>query len=165
MDLKEKINKNLRDALKGGRELEVSTLRMILAAILNKEKEKRAKLTKGREKIKAEEIEKESQLSDEEATEVISSEAKKRKEAIAEFEKGKRQELAEKEKRELEILKNYLPEQFSEEKIKELAKEVIGQIGASSIKDMGKTMAKLMPKLKGRAEGGLTNKIVKELLS
>lgn len=165
MNLKEKIRKDLNESLKEKKEVGVSVLRQFLAAILNKEKEKRAKLAKEKEEIKEEELEKESQLTDEEIIGVVSSEIKKRKEAVLEFEKGERSDLAEKEKKEIEILKEYLPEQLSEEEIKRLAKEAVEKVGASGPQDMGKVMEELMPKIKGRAEGGLISKIVKELLT
>ena len=106
MDPKEKIKQDLNTALKGRKELEVSVLRQLLAAILNKEKEKRFKIKE----------EKDVQLTDEETMEVISSEAKKRRESIVEFGKGKRQDLVEKEKKELEILEKYLPSQILQNK-------------------------------------------------
>ncbi|OGZ17680.1 MAG: hypothetical protein A2Z78_00365 [Candidatus Nealsonbacteria bacterium RBG_13_36_15] len=165
MNLKEKIASDLKEAQKEKKELEISVLRQLLAAILNKEKEKRAKLAKEKELTEKEELEKESQLIDEEIIGVVFSESKKRKEAISEFEKGKRLDLVEKEKGEAEILKKYLPEQISEEEIKKFAKEAVEKVGASSLKDMGRVMAELMPKVKGRAEGALVTKIVKELLS
>jgi len=170
MTLKTKIEENFKKALKEKREIEVSTLRMLKSAIFNKEKEKRYKLSKAgtREagaELSEEELEKGSQLTDEEVIEVISSEIKKRKEALLLFEKGKREDLVKKEKTEIKILERYLPEQLSEEEIKKLAKEVIERVGAKEPKDMGKVMAELMPKVKGRAEGGLVSKIVKELLS
>lgn len=164
MALKEEIQDDLISALKEKKEIEAGTLRMLNAAVLNKEKEKRAKLAKEKEMTEKELIEK-SQLTDEEMIEVISSEAKKRREAISEFEKGERKDLAEKEKKEMEILKKYLPEQLPEEKIKKLVQEVIEKVGASEIKDIGKVMAELMPQVKGKAEGGLVSKIVKELLT
>lgn len=153
--LKETIQSDLNKSIKEKNEIIRSTLRMLLAAVLNKEKEKKYK----------EKLEEETELTDEEIIDVISSEAKKRKEAIIEYEKGERQSLAEKEKKELEILQKYLPEQFPEEEVKKLAKETVEEVGAQDIKDMGKVMAELMPKLKGRADGGLVSKIVKELLS
>ena len=91
-------------------------------------------------------------------------EGKKRKEAIIGFEKGGRIESAEKEKEELKILQKYLPEQLTEEKIKKLTMEAIKESGAETVRDMGKVMKVLMPKLKGRADGGLVSGIVKELL-
>jgi uncharacterized protein YqeY len=165
MSLKEKIDEDLKMAMKEKKEREVSTLRLLKAAIFDREKEKRYKISKEKEGLKEEELEKESQLSDEEIIEVIHSEIKKRKEAILEFEKGKREDLVKKEKEEIEILKNYLPEQLSEKEIEKLAKEIIEKVGAKDIKDMGKVMKELMPKVKGRADGTLVSKIVKELLS
>jgi len=178
--VKEKIREDLNSVLKEKKELEVSVLRLLSAAIFNREKEKRYKLSKEKPefsefaeadvsshasaKAAAEELEKESALSDEEVLEVISSEIKKRKEAILEFDKGERQDLVGKERKELEILQKYLPKQLSEEEIKKLAKEAIEKTGAKEPKDMGKVMAELMPNIKGRAEGSLVSKIVKELL-
>ncbi len=163
--LKEKIQHNLGEAMKNKKELETSVLRLITAAILNREKEKRFKLSKEKENVSEADLEKDSQLTDEEVVEILSSEVKKRKEAIEEFEKGGRNDLAEKEKKELEILQNYLPEQLSEEEVKNLAKEVIEKVEAKEIKDMGRVMSELMPKVKGRADGSLVSKIVKELLT
>jgi len=175
MSLKEKIQEDLNSALKEKKETEVSALRMLKAAVFNKEKGKRYKLSQekpeidieklGKESPQAKELEKESALTDEEIMEVISSEIKKRKEAMVLFEQGNRTDLFEKEKKEMEILQKYLPEQLSEEEIKKLAKEAIEKIGAKEIKDMGKVMAELMLKVKGKAEGGLVSKIVKEFLS
>ncbi len=154
MELKKRIQQDLNSGIIGKKELEVLVLRQLLAAVLNKEKEKR---------FKSEE-KKEMNLTDEEMIEVISSETKKRKEAIGFYVKGDRPVLAEKEKKELEILEKYLPEQLSEEEVRKLAKEAIEKTGAESIKDMGKVMAELMPEIKGKAEGGLVSKIIKEIL-
>jgi len=164
MALKGNIREDLKETVKNREELKSSVLRLLLAAIFNKEKEKRYKLSKGKPELNEIELEEESQLNDEEIIDVISSEAKKRKESIGEFEKGKRMDLAEKEKKELEILEKYLPEQLSEEEIKKLVKEAIEKIGAKEIKDMGKVMAELMPKVKGKADGSLVSRIVKDLL-
>ena len=165
MTLKKQIKQNLEIALKGKKRVEVSTLRMLNAAILNKEKEKRYKISKEKPELKPEKLEEESQLTDGEIIQVLQSEIKKRKEAILEFEKGERQDLASKEKKEMDILQKYMPEQLSEEEIKKLAKEAIEKTGAKEIKDMGKVMQELMPKVKGKAEGSLVSKIVKELLT
>ena len=164
MALKENFQKELNEAMKEKGELRSSVLRLLLAAILNKEKEKRYKLSKDKPDLKEGELEKESQLTDEEIIEVVSSEIKKRKEAVLEFEKGERQDLAEKEKKEIEILQKYLPEQFSEQELQKLVKVAIEKVGASEQKDMGKVMQELMPQVKGKAEGSLVSKIVKELL-
>lgn len=173
MSLKEKIQEDLEVALKKKREIEVSVLRMLKASIFNKEKEKRYKFTRqnpaerdlgGLSKEKQEKLEKESALTDEEVLEVISSEIKKRKEAIDLYEKGNRPELAGKEKKEVEILQSYLPEQMSEEEIKKIAEEAIRKVGAKEIKDMGKVMGIITPQVKGKADMSLVSKIVKELL-
>jgi len=163
--LKIKIEEDFKSVLKEKRKAEIATLRMLKAAIFNKEKEKRYKLSQEKPELTGEELEKESKFIDEEVMSVISSEIKKRKEAILEFEKGKREDLVEKETKEKEILEKYLPKQLSEKEIKKLVKEVIEKGGAKNLKDMGKVMSELMPKLKGKAEGSLTSKIVKELLS
>jgi len=179
MTLKSKIQEDFKKFLKEKKEIGVSTLRMLSSAIFNREKEKRYKLAKDyyppaalpaeggapKPDLKEKDLEKKSQLIDEEIVQVIFSEIKKRKEAIEGFEKGKRMDLVEKEKKEMEILKKYLPEQFSEAEIKKMVKEVIKEVRAESLKDIGKVMGKLMPKLKGKAEGSVVNKIVKELLA
>jgi len=164
MALKGNIRENLKEAVKNREELKSSVLRLLLSAIFNKEKEKRYKLSKEKPEFEEKDLEKESQLVDEEVIEVISSEIKKRKESILEFEKGKREDLVEKEKKELDILQKYLPEQLSEEELQKLAKEAIDKTGAKEIKDMGKVMQEVMPKVKGKADGTLVSKIVKELL-
>lgn len=163
--LKKKIYEDLKSALREKKDVEVSVLRMLNSAIINREKEKRYKISKEKLILKEEDLEKESRLNDEEIIEVISSEIKKRKEAILEFEKGKRKDLAEKENKEIEVLQKYLPKQLTEEEIKKLAQEIIEEIKAKEIKDMGKVMAELMPKVKNKADGSLVSKIVKELLS
>jgi len=165
MKLKEKIQEDLNKSLKERNELKVSVFRLLLASLLNKEKEKRYKIYRTNANIAEKELNKRSQLTEEEVIEVIYSEVKERKEAAFEFEKGKRQELAEKEKKEMEILKSYLPEQIPAEKIKELVKEIISKVGAKDQKDMGKVMSQLMPKVKGKVDGSLVSEIVKELLS
>ena len=163
--LKQKIQQDLTAALKEKKELELSVLRMLQGAIINKEKEKRYKTSKIKTELGEEELEKESGLSEDEVLEAISFEIKKRKEAALLFEKGKRMDLSEKEKEEAKILEKYLPEQLSEEEIKKLAKEAIEKTGATEIKDMGKVMAELMPKIKGKADGSLVSKIIRELLA
>jgi len=145
-----KIKEELNQAVKDNNEIVRSTLRMLLAVINNKEKEKQYK--------------KKEDLTEEEIVNIIVSEAKKRRESISEFEKGNRKDLADKEKLELEVLAKYLPEQLSEEEVTSLIKETIEEVGASSLQDLGKVMGALMPKVKGKADGGLISKIVKDLL-
>ena len=155
MLLREKIKKELTGAIKNKEELRSSVLRLLIAAVLNKEKEKRYKSGE----------EKDILLTDEETTEVIVLEVKKRKEAVSEYQKGQRQDLADKEKKEAEILQEYLPEQLSEQELKEVVKEAIVETGAKESKDMGKVMSVLAPKIKGRADGGLVSGMVKEALN
>lgn len=150
--LKQTIQKDLFQAVKEGDEITRSTLRLLLAGILNKEKEKKYKTSK-------------EELTDEEIIEIVFSEIKKRKEAIVEYERGGRKDLADKEKAELEVLQKYLPEQLSEQELKKIVKEAIEKVGAKEIKDIGKVMAEIMPKVKGRADGSQVSKIVKELLT
>ena len=171
MPLLEKIQNDLKDAFKKGEKVLVSVLRLLASAIHNKEIEKRTKLVKSQPEAgrpwadePAEKLEELSKITDEEIVEVISSEAKKRRESIDLFEKGGRKELAEKEKKELEILEKYLPEQLSEEEIKKLVKEAIEKTGAKEQKDMGRVMAELMPKVKGKSDGSLVSKIVRDFL-
>lgn len=162
--LKNIIQADLKEALKKRDESTLSVLRMLAAAILSKEKENRYKLAKGESNLSEKELEQKSQLGDQEIIEVVSSEVKKRRESITEFQKGKREDLAKKEMVEIEVLQKYLPEQISEEEIKKIVKEAINKVSAKEIKDMGKVMAELMPKVKGRADGSLVSRIVKEFL-
>ena len=164
MSIKTKIEEDFKIALRNQKELTLSTLRLLKAVILNKEKEKRYKIIKNEKDIKEGDLVKKSELTDEEIVDLIFAEIKKRKEAIVLYRQGKREELAEKEEAEIEILKKYLPEQISEEEIENLAKEAIKNTGAKSISDMGKVMKELMPKLKGKAEPQVITAIIKKLI-
>jgi len=164
MLLKTRLQQDLNDSLRNKNELTASVLRMALAAVHNKEIAKKEKLRKAGGKTE-EEIEKEGQLSEEEINDVIFSEIKKRKESIEQFKKGNRQELVDKEKKELEILKKYIPKQLSEEELREIIKKAIEEVGAESMKDIGKVMGKIMPEVKGKATGESVSNVVKELLS
>jgi uncharacterized protein YqeY len=160
-NLKQQIQNDLKEAMKNKDAFLLGVLRMAVTAIKNKELEKRTKLSKTEAIEKLDEM---SQLTDEEALAVMLSEAKKRKDAIEEFTKGGRQDLAEKEQKELEALKKYLPEQMGDEEIRKIVVGAIAQTGASDVKEMGKVMAAIMPQVKGKADGSLVNKIVKEEL-
>lgn len=118
--LQGKICEDLKQALKARNLPMVQTLRLLNAAILNREKEKRQKIAEAEKNDREEQLQQKSRLSDEEIQAVIFSEIKKRKEAIPLFEKGKRLDLVEKETEEMEILQHYLPEQISDEELKEL---------------------------------------------
>ncbi len=145
--LQQRINEDLKKAQQEKRELELLVLRGINSALHNREIENKGK-----------------ELDKEEVIEVITAEAKKRKDAIEGFKKGNRKDLVEKEQKELEILKRYLPEQMSDQEIKQEAEKVIAEVNAISPQDVGKVMGGLMPKIKGRAEGNRVRKIAAELL-
>lgn len=104
------------------------------------------------------------EATDEDVITVIQKEVKQRKDSIEQFTNAKRQDLADKEKKEMEILEKYLPAQMGEEEITILVKEAVAQTGATSMQDIGKIMGVLMPKVKGKADGSLVNKIVREQL-
>ncbi len=163
--LKQKIQADSKEALKQGNHEVLGVLRMALSAIGTKEKEKRYKLSKEDSEAKEEELIQASALSDEEIISVLSSEIKKRKDAIVLYERGNRQELADKEKKEIEILQTYLPEQLSQDALQKSIEESVARVGAKEVKDMGKVMADLAPKVKGKADNGKISNIVKELLN
>lgn len=161
-DLKGRISRDLISAVKGKDKIKSLVLRSLNAAIKNAEIIKRAKLSKGLEAVN---LEKASILSDEEAVGVISSQIKQRKDSIGEFEKASRFDLVEKEKAEMAVLAVYLPPQLNEAEVRKIVSEAIAKTGASSIKEMGRVMAFIMPLVKGKADGTMISGIVKELLS
>ena len=116
-------------------------------------------------KLKAAQIDKGETLTNEETLNILKSAAKQLKESIDQYQKGGREELAEKEEFELTLLEKYLPEQLSEEKIRETMKNIIKNTGAESMQDIGKVMGAVMKELAGSADGKLVQKIVKEELS
>lgn len=165
MSLVEQIKNDMKEAMKTKDMERVSVLRLLISACLNKEKEKRAKLVKSGEEAE-EKVSQLEKLTDDEAIGIVSGEIKKRKDAIEHFEKAGRAELAENEKKEQEILAQYMPEQLSEEDIRKMVKDKISELNASELKDIGKIMGAVMPALKGKADGDLVRDIVqKELTS
>ena len=147
--LKQKLSNDLKTALKSGDSTRLSTLRMLSAAIANKEIELRKK---------------DIGLSDEEVLEAISSEARRRKDSIAEYEKAGRLELAKKEHDEFIILQLYLPPEIAEDELARIVKEGIRESGAASEKDFGKVMKVIMPVLKGKASGDRISAVLKKEL-
>lgn len=143
-----KIKANMLEALKSGDKFRADTLRFLLSAIHN------AEIAKGRDAT----------LTEEELAELLQKQAKQRQESITAYEKGGRADLVEKEKKELEIIRGYLPKQLPEEEIIKLAKETISEVGAKGLQEMGKVMGALMPKVKGQVDGAVVSRIVKELL-
>ena len=110
------------------------------------------------------EIERKDELTDEDLLTVFVKEVKQRRDSIDEFKKGNRMDLVEASEAELAILQEYLPQQLSEAELRELVQAAVQETGAQSKKDMGKVMADLMPRTKGRADGKLLNRIVQEFL-
>ncbi|MCL6096419.1 MAG: GatB/YqeY domain-containing protein [Patescibacteria group bacterium] len=147
---KQKLQEELKQSMLAKDELKTSVLRMLLSAINYYE------IQKGGAGYQANE---------EDILSVAQNQAKQRKDSIEQFKNAGRVELADKEQKELEILEAYLPAQISEGEIRKLADEAIKQTQASTMADIGKVMGALMPKVKGKADGNLVSKIVKEALS
>ena len=134
-------------------------------ALKNSEKERLNALRNLISKIKSEEIEKGETLSDDECLKVCIKNAKQIKESISQFEKGGRQDLAEKEKKELDIISSYLPEELTDNEIIAIIKNIINNVNASGPSDMGKIMGPVMGKVAGRADGKRVQKFVLEELN
>jgi hypothetical protein len=147
MPLKEQLNADLRDAMRGGDLATRDTIRLALAAIHN------AEIAAGHA------------LDEGETIAVLAKEAKQRRESIEEFRKGNRQDLVDKEEAELAVLSRYLPQQASREEIVDAARRVAREVGASGPKDVGKVMPVLVQELRGRADGRVINEIVREVLA
>lgn len=150
--MKDKILQDTKEAMRSKDELRLLVLRMISAAIHNKELEKRAKTGKIEE------------LAEEETIAVIRSEVKKRRDAIVEFEKGGRKDLVEKETAELEILERYVPQDLSDEEIEKIVREAIGSLGEATLKDFGRAMGEAMKRIKGQATGDRVAALVRKIL-
>jgi len=165
MNLKNKINEDIKSAVKSGLSAEVLALRFLSSVIKNKELEKRNRLSKeGKPSV---ELEKLSELGDDEVVGVVLGEIKKRKESVAQFEKGNREDLAKKETAELEILQRYAPKEMPEEELRTVIKRKIAGAGLSAQagqKDFGKIISSVMAEVKGRAGGELVKKIIEEEL-
>jgi len=160
--LKEKLQQDVKEALKSGNALKRMVLSMVISAIKSRELDKRGRLIKNEpDSVKLEEA---SKLTDEEIVEVLSSEIKKRKDSVEQYAKGGRPELAEKEQNEIDVLMVYMPEQMSENDIKSEVVKAIKDTGASGPKDTGKVIGVVMAKVKGKADGVLVSRLVKEEL-
>ena len=141
------IKDDLKKAIKSQDNIKKSVYRFILSAIHNEE----IKLGK--------------ELDNEMVMKLMIKQAQQRKESIEAFKLGSREDLISKETQELKIIEQFLPEQIEESEIKNLAQQTINEVGAESVKDLGKVMPILMKKLAGKAEGKIVNKVVTELLS
>jgi hypothetical protein len=147
MSLKERLNSDLREALRSGDEHRKAALRMVLAALHNAEIEARGEIGDGA------------------ILGVLAKEVKQRRESIEEFRKGGREDLVAREEAQLAFIQPYLPEQMTREEIIEAARNVIAEVGASGPGDKGKVMPVIISQLRGRADGREINAIVTELLA
>ena len=149
MTLRDRLTEDMKQAMKDKEagKLKLSVIRMVRSAAKNVE------------------IDRRKELDDNELLDVVAKEVKMRRDSLDEFRKAGRPELLATLEQEIAILMEYLPEQMSEAEVRALVTQAVADAQAASAKDMGKVMALLMPKVKGRADGKLVNSIVKELLS
>ncbi|MDP3062480.1 MAG: GatB/YqeY domain-containing protein [Chloroflexota bacterium] len=136
-----------KQALKQGDRVKLSTLRLLRSA------------------IEYEEISRGKELDDSGVQEMVARQVKQRHESIEAFQKGNRQDLVSKEEAELKVLLAYLPQQMGRDEVRALAQKVIAEVGARGPTDKGKVMGRLMPQVKGKAEGSLVNQVVTEMLA
>ena len=147
MTLKEKLLSDMKEAMKSKDSLKLGTVRSVISAVKNQE------------------IDLRKDLDEEEILAIVSREVKKRKEAASLYKKGRRPELEDKEIQEMKILQTYLPEQVSEEDLRQRIQEVIEETGAEGMKDFGKIMKTLVPEFKGKADNALIRELANEYLN
>ncbi|RKP55215.1 GatB/YqeY domain-containing protein [Cohnella endophytica] len=146
MNLAERLNEDMKQAMRDGNKFRLQTIRMVRASIKNQEIELRRP------------------LDDNETLNILSRELKQRRDSQLDFERGGREDLVANVKAEIEIISEYLPRQLTEEEIKAIVVQTMQETGASSKADLGKLMGALMPKVKGIADGKLVNAIVQQSL-
>ena len=146
MSLKEKLQEDLKSSMKNKDTIRKSVITLVRAAIKQIEVDQRV------------------ELDDVAVMDIISKQLKQRNDSLAEFEKAGREDLIEETKSEIQVLKEYLPQQLSEEELEKIVIETIAEVGATSMKDMGKIMAAIKPKTAGRADGRKINELVKKNL-
>lgn len=146
--LKEKVIQDMQNSLKKGDKIRLSTMRLLLSEIKNLEKEKRI-----------------SDLSDDDVLSVVRREIKRRDQALEEFRKAERKDLVDKEEKERQILEEYLPAQLSQEELDAMVRRVIQETGATTSREMGKVMSRMMQEVKGKADGKRVRQTVESLLS
>ncbi|WP_226680136.1 GatB/YqeY domain-containing protein [Sutcliffiella horikoshii] len=147
MSLLERLNTDIKQAMKDKDKEKLSVLRMVKSSIQNES------IKHGRD------------LSEEEELTVLSRELKQRKDSLQEFDKAGREDLVHKLQGEIAIVEHYMPEQLSEDEVSAIVQQTIADVNATSKADMGKVMGALMPKVKGKADGSLVNKLVQQHLS
>lgn len=146
MSLVDRLTADMKQAMKAKEKARLSVIRMIKTSLHNES------IKFGR------------QLSDDEALSVLNRELKQRKDSLQEFENAGRQDLVDEVREEIAIVQSYMPEQLSEDEIRSIIDRVISQVGATSKADIGKVMKAIMPEVKGRADGGLINRLVRSKL-
>lgn len=146
MTLKDKLKEDLKSAMKEKDTIRKNVVQLIKAGVLQVEKD--SKVT----------------LDDDGVLDVIAKQLKQRRDSLPEYEKSGRDDLISQLKREMDILMEYLPPQLSHEELEAIVTQAVEETGAQSVKDMGKVMAAVMPKTKGRADGKEINRIARELL-
>ena len=147
MNLKEKLLSDMKKAMKSKDSLKLGTIRSVIAAVKNQE------------------IDLRKDLDEEDVLTIVSREVKKRKEAASLYKKGRRPELEDKEIQEMKILQTYLPEQVSEEDLRQRIQQVIEETGAEGMKDFGKIMKTIVPEFKGKADNALIKELASEFLN
>ena len=146
MSLKERLMDDLKTSMKNRDKTRKDVVTMIRAAVKQKEVDERV------------------ELDDEGIIDIISKQVKQKKDAVEDFKKGQRQDLVELTEKEIEILLEYLPQQLTEAELDEIVKAAIDEVGANTLKDIGKIMSNVLPKVKGRADGSIVNKIARQYL-
>ncbi|GLV62357.1 hypothetical protein Bmyc01_10270 [Bacillus mycoides] len=147
MSLLGRLNDDMKQAMKNKQKEKLTVIRMVKAALQN-------------EGIKLQHT-----LTEEEELTVLAREVKQYKDSLLEFKKAGREDLVDKLQSEIQILSAYLPEQLTEEELADIIRQVISEVGATSKADMGKVMTAVMPKVKGKTDGSLVNKLVIQLLA
>lgn len=147
MSLLERLNNDMKQAMKNKEKDKLSVIRMLKAALQNEELKQRHELT------------------DEDELTVLSRELKQRKDSLEEFANADRTDLVDKVRIEIQFVEEYMPEQLSADEISEIVKQTISEVNATSKADMGRVMGALMPRVKGKADGSLVNKLVQQQLS
>ncbi|RAU99255.1 GatB/YqeY domain-containing protein [Paenibacillus sp. YN15] len=147
MTLNDRLNEDMKQAMRSQDKFRLSVIRMVRSSIKNIE------------------IDQRKTLDDQDVLDVLNREIKQRRDSLQEFEKAGRQDLVDQVTKELDILTAYMPKQLSEDEVKAIVQQTIQEVGASSKADMGKVMGALMPKVKGLADGKLVNQIVSQLLA
>ncbi|MCT4544079.1 MAG: GatB/YqeY domain-containing protein [Vallitalea sp.] len=146
MSLKVQLLQDMKTAMKEKNTLRKNTIQLVRSAILQEEKDNHV------------------DLSDDDVINIIASQVKKRKSSLPEYEKSGRTDLVDDLKAEIDVLMSYLPEQLSDEELMSIIKDTIETVGASSMKDMGKVMSAVIPKVQGRADNKKVSEIIKDIL-